>query len=90
MTTIIKVQDKFLIGEGGKHKDVFRLKFPFEMTKSDEGIQIKPYDVDMIDTIIPYIDFDEFEYQVQPTKGFADFYMEASQKYIQELQERDE
>ncbi len=91
MTVIVKNKNgKFLIGEGGKHKDVFRLKFPFEMNKTSEGIAIMPYDVEMIDTIIPFIDYypDEYEYQAQPQKGFEQFYIEGVEKYLKEVEER--
>jgi len=93
MTVIVKdKKGNFLIGEGGKHKDVFRLKYPFIMKKTDEGIAIMPYDVEMIDTIIPFIDYypDEYEYQAQPLRGFEEFYLEGVEKYLNELEEREE
>ena len=88
MITIVKTnKDKFLIGNGGNIKEKFRLKHPFELEKTSEGIKLTPYDIEMIDTIIPYIDYfaDEIEYSVKPQKGLEEFYNTSVKKYIEEF-----
>ena len=81
-------ENKFLIGLGGKHKDGIRLNAPFEIKKSAEGVVITPYDVDIIDTYIPYIDFEEYEYVLEPEKALADFYKIKSEAFIIEVKAR--
>ena len=86
---IIKtIKEKTLIGIGGPHKDGFRLNVPFEIIKTPEGVTITPYDVDIIDTYIPFIDFFEYEYILEPEKSLSDFYINASETFVDEVKKR--
>ena len=86
---IVKTNDnQFIIGDGGKTKAGFRLKVPFEMKMTDQGVTLTPFDVETIDTYIPFIDFQEYMYEVQPEKALADFYENASSGFVKEVKER--
>ena len=88
---IVKTKDGlFLIGSGAKHKDGYRLKNPFQIKKTKEGVTLLPYDVEIIDTIIPFMDFEMYgyEYIVQPEADLAEFYTKSSTKFIDEVAKR--
>ncbi len=82
---------KFLIGEGGKVKTGFRLKNPYEIVKTAQGISIEPYDIAMVDTIIPYIDFTDetMEYNMKTETNLANFYTEKSTEFLKEIKARE-
>ncbi len=84
MIHIIKTNDKFLIGSVTKSNNVIRMKIPFEITESKEGIKISPLDVRMIQVPIPYIEIKEYEYMVKAGKSLSEFYKESSEKFIDE------
>ncbi len=86
---IVKNKDgRFLIGQGGAHKEAYRLNIPFEIVKTPEGVTITPYDVDIVDTYIPYIDFYEYEYIVEPELGLCEFYINTSETFVKEVKFR--
>ncbi len=91
MINIIKTkQGKFLVGEGGKIDKVFRIKKPFEMVKTEAGISITPYDVNIIDTFIPFIDFtdEQYEYIIKAEVGISNFYAERAKAFSEEIKKR--
>ena len=90
MIQILKVQktkkETFLIGEVGVIKDKIRIKEPFELVVTEEGLMANPYDLKYIDKLIPYIDYfqDEIEYNVQAPEGLTEFYNNALEKFKEE------
>lgn len=86
---IVKNKDgKLLIGSEHAIKEGIRLNVPFEIKKTEEGITLTPYDVEFIDTYIPFINFFDFEYIVEPEIALANFYRNSSKVYIAEVKDR--
>jgi len=86
---IVKTDGKVLIGEGSVSKGNVKLMVPFEIQRNDEGTKIMPYDIEYIDTYIPYMTISEYEYVVEPIKQLADFYINSSDILIQEIKNRE-
>jgi len=83
---------KFLIGTATELKGDIKLQNPFQLTETKEGVKILPYDVKIIDTVIPVIKFKEsdYEYQVEAPQGISDFYKNTLKKCFDDLKGRSE
>ncbi len=90
MINIVKYNDKYLIADTVKNKENIKLKIPFELKRTVEGLSITPYDLEMLDTFIPQMEIAEtdIEYVVKPEKTLEDFYKEKSTKFQEEVNAR--